>query len=103
MKPLNYAILKYFTTINEACADDVIEALKGQYGNFKALRKPAVVEAYRSTQQSKLNVVAFQYHPEEFNCKFATAMINKLIHREKNDTTSKGERDQKSSNIMASH
>ena len=28
MKPLNFAILKYFTTVKEACADDVIEALK---------------------------------------------------------------------------
>ena len=27
MKPLNFAILKYFTTVKEACADDVIEAL----------------------------------------------------------------------------
>ena len=37
MKPLNYAILKYFTKVSEACADDVIKALKGQYGNFKAV------------------------------------------------------------------
>ena len=27
MLPLNYAILKYFTTVEEACATDVIEAL----------------------------------------------------------------------------
>ena len=31
-KPLNYAILKYFTTVKEACAEDVVEALKGEYG-----------------------------------------------------------------------
>jgi DNA-binding PadR family transcriptional regulator len=45
MKPLNYAILKHFTKTKESCADDVINALKGQYGNFKALKKSAVVSA----------------------------------------------------------
>ena len=28
MKPLNYAILKYFTKVEEASADDVINALR---------------------------------------------------------------------------
>lgn len=28
MKPLNYAILKHFTKVKEACAEDIIEALK---------------------------------------------------------------------------
>ena len=42
MMPLNYAILNYFTTVKRACADDVIEALKPEYGNFKALRKAEV-------------------------------------------------------------
>lgn len=54
MKPLNYAILKYFTTVKEACADDVIEALKGQYGNFKGLRKPAVIEAIMTAEANGL-------------------------------------------------
>ena len=39
MKPLNFAILKHFTKNKEACADDVIEALKGQYSGFKAFNK----------------------------------------------------------------
>ncbi len=54
MKPLNYAILKYFTKVNEACADDVIEALKGEYGNFKALKKPAVIEAIMTGEANGL-------------------------------------------------
>ena len=54
MKPLNYAILKYFTKVNEACADDVIEALKGEYGSFKALRKPAVIEAIMTGEANGL-------------------------------------------------
>lgn len=54
MKPLNYAILKYFTTVKEACADDVIEALKSQYGDFKGLRKPAVIEAIMTAEANGL-------------------------------------------------
>lgn len=54
MRPLNYAILKYFTTVKEACADDVIEALKGEYGSFKSLRKPAVIEAIMTGEANGL-------------------------------------------------
>ena len=54
MTPLNFAILKYFTTVKEACADDVIEALKPQYGNFKALKKKAVIEALMTAEANGL-------------------------------------------------
>lgn len=54
MKPLNYAILKYFTKVDEACADDVINALKGEYGNFKALRKKAVITALMTAEANGL-------------------------------------------------
>lgn len=54
MKPLNYAMLKYFTKINEACADDVINALKGEYGNFKALKKKAVITALMTAEANGL-------------------------------------------------
>lgn len=54
MKPLNYAILKYFTKVKEACAEDVIEALKGEYGHFKALKKPAVIEAIMTGEANGL-------------------------------------------------
>jgi len=54
MKPLNYAILKHFTKVKEACAEDVIEALKGEYGNFKALKRPAVIEAIMTAEANGL-------------------------------------------------
>lgn len=54
MRPLNYAILKYFTTVKEACADDVIEALKGEYGHFKGLKKDAVIEAIMTGEANAL-------------------------------------------------
>ncbi|AYD40420.1 hypothetical protein D4Z93_07730 [Clostridium fermenticellae] len=54
MKPLNYAILKHFTKVEEASADDVIEALKGDYGNFKALKKKAVINALMTAEANGL-------------------------------------------------
>ncbi|MCG8565389.1 MAG: hypothetical protein MI747_09950 [Desulfobacterales bacterium] len=54
MKPLNYAILKYFTKVEEACADDVMEALKGQYADFKAFTKPAVISAIMTAEANGL-------------------------------------------------
>jgi DNA-binding PadR family transcriptional regulator len=54
MKPLNYAILKYFTKVEEACADDVINALKGEYGHFKALKKKAVITALMTAEANGL-------------------------------------------------
>ncbi len=54
MLPLNYAILKYFTTVDEACADDVINALKPEYGSFKALKKKAVIEALMTAEANGL-------------------------------------------------
>jgi DNA-binding PadR family transcriptional regulator len=54
MKPLNYAILKYFTTVKEASADNVIEALKGEYGKFKALEKKAVINALMTAEANGL-------------------------------------------------
>lgn len=54
MRPLNFAILKHFTTVEEACAEDVIEALKGEYGSFKALKRPAVIEAIMTAEANGL-------------------------------------------------
>ncbi|WP_346936238.1 hypothetical protein [Clostridium sp.] len=86
MKPLNYAILKYFTKVQEACADDVIEALKGEYGNFKALKKNAVITALMTAEANglieetrfeldKSNQLKVYYHAHEDGA----ATINKYI------------------------
>ncbi|MGL4731915.1 MAG: hypothetical protein ACRCW0_10085 [Clostridium sp.] len=54
MKPLNYAILKYFTKVEEACANDVIKALDREYGHFRALNKKAVVNALMTAEANGL-------------------------------------------------
>lgn len=54
MKPLNYAILKRFTKVNDACADEIIDALKGEYGKFKALNKKDVIVAIMTAEANGL-------------------------------------------------
>lgn len=54
MKPLNYAILKHFTKVKEACAEEVIEALKGEYGSFKALNRDDVIAALMTAEANGL-------------------------------------------------
>jgi len=54
MMALNYAILKHFTKVEEACTEDVIEALRGKYSSFKALRRPAIVEALMTAEANGL-------------------------------------------------
>ncbi|CAG7840438.1 hypothetical protein Z957_00160 [Clostridium sp. K25] len=86
MKPLNYAILKYFTKVDEACADDIIDALKEEYGNFKALKRNAVINALLTAEANGLieetrfdldenKLLRVYYHANEDG----VATINKYI------------------------
>jgi DNA-binding PadR family transcriptional regulator len=54
MKPLNYAILKHFTTVKEACADDVMKALNNDYSHFKAFGKNAIISALMTAEANGL-------------------------------------------------
>ncbi len=45
MISLNFEILRYFTKVEEACVDDVTDALKAEFGSFKNLKKKAVITA----------------------------------------------------------
>lgn len=45
MIPLNYAVLRYFTTVNEASVNDVMKALESVYGKFSAFTKPSLLNA----------------------------------------------------------
>lgn len=64
MKPLNYAILKHFTKVEDACVDDIMEALKGTYGHFKAFKRNSMVNALMTAEanglieESRLDMVA---------------------------------------------
>lgn len=52
--PLNYAILKYFTKVKEASAEDVIDALKDKYGSHKALNRDDVIAALMTAEANGL-------------------------------------------------
>lgn len=54
MRPLNYAILKYMTTVDKATVSDVIEALKPEYGSFRMLNPKGVLEALMTGEQNGL-------------------------------------------------
>ena len=45
MRPLFFSVLKFFTDGKEACRADVQDALRGEYGNFKAFKDHAMDEA----------------------------------------------------------
>ncbi|SMF29386.1 hypothetical protein [Desulfovibrio gilichinskyi] len=54
MNPLNYAILKFVTKTDEACADCVMDALKDQYGHFKAFKKHSIINALMTAEANGL-------------------------------------------------
>ena len=50
--PLNYAILLYFMNHPAGDADSVIEELKEEYGNYRAFKRPAVIEAIMTAKEN---------------------------------------------------
>ncbi|MCI1997034.1 hypothetical protein [Olsenella porci] len=54
MRPLNYAMLKYFTTVDEASVDDVMDALKGDYSDFTAFKRDKMQEALMTAEKNGL-------------------------------------------------
>ena len=54
MKPLNYAILKYFTTVKEASVNDVMEALKDDYKGLKSFNKKEIINALLTAEANGL-------------------------------------------------
>ena len=54
MKSLNYALLKHFTSVKEACADDVMDTLRKDYGDFQAFKKPSIISALMTAEANGL-------------------------------------------------
>lgn len=53
-KPLNFAILKHLTKVKEASAEDVINALKDEYSDFKAFNKDDISFALMTAEKNNL-------------------------------------------------
>lgn len=54
MKPLNYAILKYFTTVEEASVNDVMKDLKDDYKGLKTFNKDEIINALLTAEANGL-------------------------------------------------
>lgn len=54
MRPLNFAILKYFASGKEACRADVQKALKDEYSGFRAFRDKIMDEALMTAASNGL-------------------------------------------------
>lgn len=54
MRPLNYAMLKYFTTVDEASVDDVMENLKADYSTFTVFKRDRMQEALMTAEKNGL-------------------------------------------------
>ena len=54
MLPLYYALMKYYTTVDDACVEDAMEALKGAYINFKQFKRKALTEAWMTAESNGL-------------------------------------------------
>ena len=54
MKPLNYAILKYFTTVKEASVNNIMEALADDYKGLKTFNKKEIITALLTAEANGL-------------------------------------------------
>lgn len=54
MRPLNYALLKYFTEVEKASSANVMEALADEYSTFKAFTKASIEEALMTAEKNGL-------------------------------------------------
>lgn len=52
--PLNYAILKYYTTVDKASVQDVMKALKADYGDYKPFKQAPMLEAIMTAESNAL-------------------------------------------------
>lgn len=53
-RPLNYAMLKFFTTVEEASVDEVMEALRSEYATHHAFKRASMIEALMTAEKNAL-------------------------------------------------
>ena len=52
--PLNYAVLKYMTTVDVACVDDVMAVLKDDYSQWKMFKPSGILEVLMTGEKNDL-------------------------------------------------
>lgn len=53
-RPLNYEILKYFTNVDKASANDVYLALEDEFKDHKAFTKENIIESLMTAKENVL-------------------------------------------------
>lgn len=54
MQPLNYAMLRHFTTVEDASVDDVMAALEGAYASNRAFNRASMTAAIMTAEKNGL-------------------------------------------------
>lgn len=54
LRPLNYALLKHFTTVDSADVDDVMAALGEEYGHLAAFDRDRLIESLMTAEKNGL-------------------------------------------------
>ena len=54
MRVITYAIIKYFTKVEEACPKDVYEALKGEFGGHRMCKPNKIKAAIMTAEKNGL-------------------------------------------------
>lgn len=54
MSQLNYAMIKYLTTVDEASVDDVMKDLEADYSTFTAFKRERMQEALMTAEKNGL-------------------------------------------------
>lgn len=52
--PINFSILKFFTTVDKATVDDLLVVLRKEYGNNRSITKPSVMESVMTAESNGL-------------------------------------------------
>lgn len=80
-RPLNFAILKYMTAVDKACVDDIMNALKKDYADWKMFKPEGILEVLMTGEKNDLLV--------EDHCEYNAAgelMIYYRAHDEGKET-----------------
>lgn len=65
MLPLNYAILKHYTSCDKASVEEIMEALAPVYANFQAFTPEKINEALMTAEKNGLiTEVSFDLNPK---------------------------------------
>ena len=64
-RPLNFAVLKYMTTVDVACVDDVMAALEDEYSDRKMFKPSGILEVLIDIRIEKNDLLVedhYEYH-----------------------------------------